>query len=146
MTKEEFSNALENNHIEKVRKAIKKDINTLSYNYNHALQVASEFGYIDIFKMLLNTPANPAYDNDFAIQISSENGHTEMVEILLNDPRVNPSNDHNCAIRWAYSNEQTHIVELLWKNEKIKNTLKNDNIDLYNKLVKQDIKNKVNKF
>jgi len=38
------------------------------------------------------------------------------------------------------------IVNLLWQNQRVKYTLKVDDKELYNKLIKNDIKDKVKDF
>jgi hypothetical protein len=35
---------------------------------------------------------------------------------------------------------------LLWNDQRVKNSLKKDDLELYNKLVKEDIKNKIETF
>ena len=68
------------------------------------------------------------------------------VKNLLKNKKVDPSYDDNWAIIFSSKKRLTDIVKLLWEDQIIKNTLKNDNIELYNKLIQQDITNKVSEF
>ena len=77
---------------------------------------------------------------------ASRHGHINIVELLLNDSRVNPSDDENGAIEAASHEGRNEVIELLWQDKRVKNTLQRDCIDLYNKLMKQEVKNKVNEF
>ena len=111
------------------------------------------------FEILLkNKKFDPSMSDNHAIALASYYGHIEIVKLLLNDPRVDPSFDNNYAISLSYNyndsnhvsynndNNNPYIVELLWKDERVKNTLKKDNLELYNKLKKMDTKIKINKF
>jgi ankyrin repeat protein len=98
-------------------------------------------------RLLLNDKeVVPSLDLNFPIQLASKNGYIDIVELLLKDKRVDPSDSCNLSIRLASKKCYIDIVELLWKNKLVKKTLKNDNEELYNKLIQQDIKNKVSKF
>ena len=44
---------------------------------------------------------------------------------------------------WEQSKD---ILKLLWAEKTIKDTLKNNHIKLYNKLIKQDVENKIISF
>ena len=102
---------------------------------------------INNVKSLLNDKRiDPSYDNNFAIQLASQNGHIDIVKLLLKDKRVDPSHDNNYIIRFAYNEGYLDIVNLLWQDQRVKNSLKNHNEELYNQLVKQNTKEKVDKF
>tara|TARA_Y100000034_G_scaffold99524_1_gene122299 strand:- start:350 stop:610 length:261 start_codon:yes stop_codon:yes gene_type:complete len=75
-----------------------------------------------------------------------EKNDINNVKLLLNDKRVDPSDRNNWAIRFAFKNKHFDIVNLLWQDQRIKNSLKNHDEELYNQLVKQDTKEKVDKF
>ena len=75
-----------------------------------------------------------------------ENNNINNVKLLLNDKRVDPSDDNNWAIKLASQNGHVDIVNLLWQDQRIKNSLENDDKELYNKLIKNDIKDKVKDF
>jgi hypothetical protein len=69
-----------------------------------------------------------------------------LIQLLITDFNVNPSICYNGAIRTAYGNNSLDIIELLWKDKRVKKTLKNDDENLYEILIKQDIKNKISSF
>ena len=76
-----------------------------------------------------------------------KSNNIEDVKLLLNHSEVNPAYKDNWAIICAYYAKHTDIVNLLWQDQRIKDTLKNDDIDLYNELIKKDkIKEKVEVF
>jgi ankyrin repeat protein len=78
--------------------------------------------------------------------MASKNGHTEVVKLLLEDERVDPSTNKNWAIRQAYKREYINVIKLLLKHSKVKETLQNKNIYLYNKLIQLNIKSKIEDF
>ena len=47
----------------------------------------------------------------------------------------------NTPISEAFKNQHNHIVDFLWSLKIVKETLKKDNLELYNILQKQDVKN-----
>jgi ankyrin repeat protein len=85
----------------------------------------------------------PNYDNNYPLSIASEQGKIKIVKALLEYPEVDPSDNCNRPIRNAFKNKQEELVLLLWNNERVKKTLKEDEIDIYNKLISLDIKNKL---
>ena len=150
MTKQdEFEEAVLNNNFNQVELLLKNVNIDPSGNDGSSFRAAAKYGYTNIVKLLLNdSRVDPSEwnDHDYAFRSASENGHLEIIKILLEDHRINPANVQNLAILESYSNGHVNIVEILWKDKRIKNTLQNDNKDLYDKLIKQDIKSKVGKF
>jgi hypothetical protein len=80
----------------------------------------------------------------------------ELAALLLKDSSVDPASDNNWAIidahtnlRWTRGKYITYVkktLDFLWNEKRVKDSLKNDNIELYNILIKKDIKNKIGKF
>ena len=99
-------------------------------------------------KLLLNNKnIDPSSHGNFAIQFASLKGYTEMVGLLISNNRTDPSDNQNYSIRFAFKKEYFNIVNLLWKDQRVKDTLQKDDIELYNELIKKDqIKNKVKIF
>ena len=142
MTKqEEFEEAIKNNKSAKIRLLL-ADPNvdpSFPIGNGYAILDASENGYFEIVKLLLNDKRiNPAIGYNYAISGSSKNGHIEIVKLLLNDKRVDPSQGHSYTIRQAHANGHKNVVELLWKDNRVKNILKNDYIELYDEFIKKD--------
>jgi hypothetical protein len=84
-----------------------------------------------------NNLSNDNYDN---------NNTMEIITLLLSYSRVDPSASNNLAISQANLNELEYVVSLLWKDIRVKNTLSENNNNLYNRLLKIDIQNKIVKF
>ena len=144
---EEFREAIENNDIKTIQLLLKDKNVEPNFFDNYAICYASKKGYFKVVKLLLNEPSVcPAGDNNYSIRYASKNGHINLVKLLLKDERVNPAAGFNFAICKSYKNQHINIVNLLWQNKKIKNTLKKDNLELYNTLTQEDIKNKVGDF
>jgi hypothetical protein len=114
---EEFNQSIENNDISKV-----------------SLLLKSKY-------------VNPSYDNNWAIFCAASHIKSyDMVKLLLNDKRVDPSYLNNRAFRYTDKNENIDIATLLWNDQRVKNTLDNINFEVYDKIVKENIKNKINQF
>ena len=78
--------------------------------------------------------------------VSIKNNNIENINFFLNNSRFNPATNRNNGIRMAADNELYNIVNLLWQDQRIKDTLENDNKELYNELIKNDIKDKIEDF
>ena len=114
MTKqEEFEESIENSDIENVRLLLK------------------------------DNNVNPADEQNWAIRYTSVFGYINFVKLLLKDKRVDPSDYANYAITHAYKNGHLNVVKLLWKDIRVKNTLQENDLQLYNKLMLQ---NKISEF
>jgi hypothetical protein len=102
---------------------------------------------IEEFKSLLkDTRVEPDDCGNYTIRIAAQRGHFEITVLLLNDPRVDPTEYENKAISYAFKNENEPLTDLLWNDPIVKNTLKKDQLNLYNFLIKKDLKSKVEKF
>jgi ankyrin repeat protein len=113
----------------------------------NSIQYACQYGSTALVKLLLNNKTiEPSKELDWSIIRASTNGHHNIVKLLLNDERINPTVEKNQAIINAFKGRYRKTVKLLWDDTRVKNTLKKDYIDLYNELVKNDIKNKVKEF
>lgn len=75
----------------------------------------------------------------------------------MNNPDINPSCDENHAMIFSglggfvatdkYSSYNfSEIALLIWKDKRVKYTLMNDNLELYNELIKFEIQNKIKHF
>jgi hypothetical protein len=68
----------------------------------------------------------------------------EIIKMLLNDQRIDPSIYFNLNIK-SFSCCNV-IIDLLWTNKKVKKSLEKDDKELYDILIKQDLKEKIIKF
>jgi hypothetical protein len=78
-----------------------------------AIRLASQYGHIEVLKLLLNHPkVDPSANNNIgmnfislnifkAIQLASRNGHIEVVKFLLNLPKVDPSADDSIGMNFV---------------------------------------------
>jgi hypothetical protein len=69
-----------------------------------------------------------------------------IMQVLLQNENFNPSMHSNELIRKAFNKGHHEILDMLWKDERIKNTLKNDRELLYNKLKTNSIKSTLEDF
>tara|TARA_Y100001960_G_scaffold324037_1_gene403548 strand:- start:7592 stop:7912 length:321 start_codon:yes stop_codon:yes gene_type:complete len=91
---------------------------------------------IDELRILLNV-----------FYISIKNNNIENIKFFLNNPKFNPATNRNGGIRMAAENGFYNIVNFLWQDQRVKDTLKKDNINLYKELIEKDkIKEKVECF
>ena len=117
-TKKDFEKAIENGNLEKVQQML--SIYDPSADYNWAIRTASENGYTEIVKLLLEDQrVDPSDDENEAIIYACANGHTEVVRLLLADPRVDPTDDENDAFNQACKNNHVEIVQLLLADPRI---------------------------
>ena len=96
--------------------------------------------------LLKNKIIDPSIDYNYAIIYSSKFGHEQIVDLLLKDKRVDPSDHRNCSIRHSYEHKHKKITQLLWKDQRVKNTLMKDDLELYNKLIKNEVLEKISVF
>lgn len=123
---------------------------------------------IENVKLLLkNKKIDVSAEDNWAIELASTSGHFDIVKLLLDDKRVDPTDNRNWTIQatykkayydildsvnkknfdiFSFNNEYVNIIKLLWRDERVKNSLKNDDDDLYDKLIKQDIIDKIEEF
>ena len=147
MTKqEEFIKSVKNNSKCIIELLKDKEVDPAN-NFNWAICHASEYGYIDIVRLLLkDEKIDPSASKNYPLNYSSCNLHIDIVKLLLKDKRVDPTSFNNWTIKTASFNQNTIILNLLWKDKRIKNTLQKDDPVLYKELIQQDIKNKLIQF
>jgi hypothetical protein len=83
--------------------------------------------------------------NSFIIDAAAF-GQVDIVSFLLQFDEVNLADDWNYAITLADCEDHYEAIGLLWSDLRVKKTLKKDNFDLWSRLIKSDIKDKVNSF
>ena len=68
------------------------DYDYIDYDYidlNQIFYIASNYGHIEIVKLLLNdSRVDPSDKNNEAIRLASEEGHIDIVKLLASDKRV----------------------------------------------------------
>ena len=122
----------------------KVGIMTKQIKFHHAIKN----NQLEIFKNLLkDKDINPSNTDNLSIRLAAKKGNVEIVKILLKDNRVDPSDDFNEAINWASCNKSFKIIELLWQDKRVRNTLIENNEELYNSLMKKEkLKDKISEF
>lgn len=149
-TEKELIKYIENNDIENAQKLF----SDFEFNYGFYVQILqsnSKSGNLEIVKLIIdnNLVEDPSIDNNYALIMACSYGHLDIVKLLINDNRVvmlDIFDNENKAIQLAYQYKYFDIVDLLWSDERVKKTLKHDNIKLYDTLISNDIKNKVEVF
>ena len=116
-------------------------------NYNWATRSACYNGKMDFVKLLLkDNRVDPSDNKNEAFLLAIKSGHIDIVTLLLNDPRINPCDCQHSAIVEAFQNRHINILNILWKDKRLKNALKNEDEELYKKLINDDVQNKVSDF
>jgi hypothetical protein len=139
--------ALRDNNVNEAIAILNHKDTVPTYDDCHAFVIAVERGFTEIVKLFLTNPkVDPSLRDNHCISISAQEGRKEIVELLLKDPRVNPSDENNFSICCALNYQHKEIAKLLWQDKRVKNSLKQDRIDIYNKLIKIDIQNKIETF
>ena len=117
-------------------------------NDSSAIVEASRNGHVEVVKLLLKDKRfNSLSHSNWTIEGAVESGHLSVVKVLLMDERFSPSNRNNyCIIYASATADDFEMVRLLWKDERVKETLENDNFKLYSKLILEDTKNKIGSF
>ena len=143
----EFDSAIEKNDIEKFKLLIQDENVNPSCTHNYALRLSSKLGHTTIVKLLLNDKrVNYIDDICTAFCRASEYGHIEVVKILLTNKGFTPAINCNEAIIKSYHNGYDKVVQLLWQDVRIKNSLNEDDKELYGKLLKKDVQIKLGTF
>jgi hypothetical protein len=142
-----FLIAITKNNTELISKLLQDSRVDPSDDDDWAIVLAFKFGHYDSIKILLEDKrTNPSNRNNVPLQLASFFPEEKFIKLLLNDPRVNPIHDNNYAITNANKNKNINTVKILWNLQCVKDTLSNDNNDLYNKLIQEDFKNKIKHF
>lgn len=97
-------------------------------------------------KLMLEKDVDPSAEDNFAILHFIYMNDYEMVDLFLKDKRVNPLERNSIPILLAIEKEYDDIVELLWSNKKVKISLKNNDLKVYNYLKRKHLKNNLNEF
>jgi hypothetical protein len=69
-----------------------------------------------------------------------------MVELLLENKELDPSNNKNYTILKAFKFKRYEIIDILWSDQRVKDTLKNDDFQKYKELIQKDIQQKIKDF
>src|SRR5690349_22168865 len=77
--------------------------------------------YKTVKAMLDNGFSNPGYDDNIAISIASERGYVEIFKLLYNDKRVDPTGRANYAVYYAKTRGHREIYEILRKDKRVIN-------------------------
>lgn len=103
----------------KVVSVLLEDSRVKNAGINNSLVIPSQYNRLEILEMLLREGADPSYNNNEAIQLACEYGYLNIVTRLLEDKRCDPSANNNNAIRIACAKGHTKIVDLLLKNNRV---------------------------
>ena len=101
---------------------------------------------VNVKLLLKNKKVNPSNNYNWAIYFSSQEGYLTIVKILLQIEIVNPSDLDNRAFRYTNKDTNINIATLLWNDKRVKDTLQNIDNETYDKIKKENIKNKIKVF
>jgi len=106
-------------HVAHVAMALRCGVDP-SANSQCAIRDASEYGHVDVVRILLrDARVDPSADDQYAIGFASRNGHVEVVERLLRDARVDPGADRQWAIRHASETGHVAVVDRLLRDSRV---------------------------
>ena len=103
------------------------------YEINEEFVNACWDGNLEKVKEILKGYCNPNFKLGSSIGYASQFGHLEIVKLLL-ERGADPSIDNNYAIRNAYYKNNKEIVRLLLQDERVRNSLSEEQIKRYEKL------------
>jgi len=69
-----------------------------------------------------------------------------LTELILNNKKLAPEIKNNRLIIAMLENQRVDIAEILFKNNRVRDTLKVDNVVVYNELMKKMLSEKINDF
>jgi ankyrin repeat protein len=105
---------------------------------NQAIHLASEWGHVEVVKLLLKDErVDPGADDNYAIRWASLNGHVEVVRLLLREEKVDPSSRDNQAIEWASWGGHIEVVKLLLQDKRVRTGLPEELKHLTNEYYKE---------
>ena len=116
---------------------------------NEALRDSCKKNKMYFLKKILELEeVNPSFTeeihfSEFLLKIASQNGNNEAVELLINEYNLNPADHHNASIAYAYLKGKMSTVRLLWKDERVKESLFENDEEMYHELMTID---KLNDF
>ena len=96
--------------------------------------------------LIENSYFNPSknFDVDLATVVSFKN--LELIELILNNKNSNPTRRNNYLICSAYKDNLNDIVDLFFDNQKVRDSLMKDNLDLYINLNRKYVSDKLSNF
>ena len=121
-------------YLDMAKYILEKDIDP-TVNNNSVIGIASDKGYLDIVKLLLNWERNeeiidPRSNMNYAFAYGCRNGYIDVVKFLLgwkgpNDEYIDPRLINNTPYAFAKMSKQHEIIEILldWRgpnNEQVK--------------------------
>ncbi len=126
-------------------------INKKSVNPNDkahiAIRNAAEQGHIEIVKLILNHKKFIYSDKiTYAIVFAIRQEHYDIAYLLINDKRIPLDKYENAIIKTAFNYKLEDMIDLIWKDKAVRNTLINDDNELYNIFTQQNITNKLIEF
>jgi hypothetical protein len=73
--------------------------------------------------------------------------HLEIIKLLMNHPRIDPSIYDNNAIKYFFNHEiNNDVINILWQDQRVKDKLKNNDLNMYNDINEKIVNEKINGF
>lgn len=142
-----FSLAAKLNKVDILNLFINRDIIDFNHAGHIALVDAVNQGNIEVVEFIFNH--EKFVDSDALIDIiisAIRLKHFDIALILIKDKRIALEKMKNIIIITAIMFESDEITDFVWKDKKVRKTLKNENLKLYQELLKKDMDNKILNF
>jgi hypothetical protein len=155
MNYDTFIQAVLDNNLIEVKTLLKDKAINPAQNNNTAIGSASAKGFYDMVRLLLNDPrVDPSDNNSHSLLWSVQNKYVDVALLLLEDGRVDATIYKNSCISKSFyalndesmKSKMNELIYALWNYKNVKENLMNDNSLVYNNLVTNIIKNKLNQF
>ena len=142
-----FSLAAKLNKINILDLLINRDIVDFTHAGHIALVEAVNQGNPEVVEFIFNHEKFVDSDALLDIIISAIRlKHFDIALILIKDKRIALEQMENIIITTAIMFESDEITDFVWKDKKVRKTLKNDNLKLYQELLKKDMANQILNF
>ena len=138
--------AIKNNLTELVLSYFQNNEVDLSWEQDSFFTEAVITDNLTLIKYFLSQNIDPSFDNNFLFRIAAGYGLIDILKILIEDNRVNPADDQNNAIFEAYDAGNTKVVFYLFDIKKVKETLNNDQPDIYAYCITEQTSKKIAGF
>jgi hypothetical protein len=144
----DFIHLIYTNDFDAISVLLARDDIMASCSYNNIINKAIENGNFKIFKaLMLDDRISAEFYYNGSIEKASRSGNFEIVEFLFKDKHTeNYAFEDSDAIELSVESGNEKITSFLWKNDILKESLKYDNIDLYNELKLKYIEDKIAMF
>jgi ankyrin repeat protein len=85
-----------------------------------AIQLASQYGKVDILKVLLKEDCiDPSHNDSYSFRLAATHNYIPVMKLLLKDNRINPSDGFNYSIIESAKNGHVETIKYLLKDSRV---------------------------